>query len=428
MEQDCITLFETIQKIRQLYYSNNNPKAQKELDEVLKQELLSIAEKLANPTQKPNAEIYRNDIFATLFYPILEEHEYMISQIIKEQQKDYEDLINEIFKLNPSDSYKKIDFKPKKKNAIITIILKPLQMLLDMIIVHISFPSFGVEKTQSTLLKQASEEVKQKYKKAQESIYATSDGYKYKIIKNPRATETVVLFHGNGEIINPTLYKDKDGNVCLWDDNHIYGCPNKNIIIMEYPSYCKVPGRPTKENLDKMMEKCWADIKSQHLELVQNKVIVAGLSVGGYCAVKFAKDYAQDFKGLMLLNTYSSTLDILPTWLSSIFKYITTESLSVEEQLQDMPNKEMPIIICEAENDRLFDKSHAQKNLNAIKSKLHNAEIITSPGGHCEVHWDKIMTKITEKIAISQNIVKRFKDLIPDIDRLSANISAKNLP
>jgi esterase/lipase len=223
----------------------------------------------------------------------------------------------------------------------------------------------------------------------------------------------MIFFHGNGQTINPALYTDQ-GKVCLGDYNS--GKSKHNIIIMEYPSYCQVPGRPTKANLDKMMKSCWEDIKDKHKDLIQNKVIVAGFSIGGYCAVKFAKDYAEHCKGLMLLNTYSSTLDIFPNWLSSIFKYITTESLSIEEQLQDMPNKEMPIIICEAKNDELFDKSHAQKNLRAIKSKLHDAEVIKHPGCHMDIPWDSIMPKITKKIAIRQSIVKDFHESIKEFN------------
>ncbi|MCI0681899.1 MAG: alpha/beta hydrolase [Gemmataceae bacterium] len=163
---------------------------------------------------------------------------------------------------------------------------------------------------------------------------------------HPRATSTVLFFHGNG------------GNIDGWGQavREVWQQLDASVLIVDYPGYGHSEGKPSEAG-------CYAAADAAYRWLVEQqhvppeRIIVWGESLGGAVAVELAS--RQPHRALVLVRTFTSLPEVaddqLPLLASSLF--LTNRFPSVER----IGLCKSPVFIASAEKDRIIQPRHGQR-------------------------------------------------------------------
>ena len=183
---------------------------------------------------------------------------------------------------------------------------------------------------------------------------------------------TVVFFHGNAVSIHELDVFD------LMQQRF----PKYNIIMIEYPGYPGSEGTPSKKNISTVTDIIFDHIKEHHSGFLSENLIACGESIGGYHAARFAQKNTDLVKGLVLVSTYSSTINTKGfQLLARIVKKISDEEiLDTESILKTLP-PDIAVSIGHGRNDHIFGvKMNADKNFEASQASNKHIEIFENSG------------------------------------------------
>lgn len=187
-----------------------------------------------------------------------------------------------------------------------------------------------------------------------------------------KVKSTVVFFHGNAVSIHDldmfSLMRQR--------------FPGYNIIIIEYPGYPGSKGKPFKNNISKITDIIFDHIRENHSDFLNENLIVCGESIGGYHAARFAQKHSDAVKGLMLVSTYSSTINTKGLQLLARIaeKISDREILDTESILKTLP-PEIAVSIGHGRDDHIFGvEMNAKKNFEASQALNKHIEIFENSG------------------------------------------------
>ncbi len=131
---------------------------------------------------------------------------------------------------------------------------------------------------------------------------------------------------------------------------------DRSVLIFDYPGFGQSEGRPSEKG-------CYAAASAAYDWLTHNKnisperIVIAGESLGGGVAVDLASTHPH--QALVLIRTFTSVPDIAKqqTVLASAPAFMVNRF----ESLKKISNCKSPILIAQADKDRIMPYSHAEE-------------------------------------------------------------------
>lgn len=163
---------------------------------------------------------------------------------------------------------------------------------------------------------------------------------------HPRATTTILFFHGNG------------GNIESWGRavRQAWQQLDASVLIVDYPGYGRSEGKPSEAGCYAAADAAYRWLIDQQ-KLPAERIILWGESLGGAVAVELAS--RQPHRALVLVRTFTSLPEVaddqLPLLSSSL---LMTNRFSSLERIGQC---KAPIFIASAEKDRIMQPRHGQR-------------------------------------------------------------------
>ena len=182
--------------------------------------------------------------------------------------------------------------------------------------------------------------------------------------KAGKSSPTILFFHGNGEIVT-----DYDDIATLYNKKNI------NLLVTDYRGYGFSDGDPTIANLLKDAKIIFSQTTKWMTEQGYNEdLFVMGRSLGSICAIEVAKEYQDEFTGLIVesgsATNFRSLLHLYG--LISIDNPIWEEGKGFysKEKIRQI---NIPTLIIHAEQDVIIPLKEAEilyENAGAESKKL----------------------------------------------------------
>lgn len=175
---------------------------------------------------------------------------------------------------------------------------------------------------------------------------------------HPRQAATILFFHGNAGNVSHRLEK-----IALF---HELGL---NVFILDYQGYGKSTGRPSETGIYQDAQAAY-DYLLQRSDILKDKIVVYGESLGGAVAVDLASQHP--LAGIILESTFSSAQDMAKV----ILPFVPTCLVRVKmDSLSKISRVTAPKLFIHSRYDEIVPFRLAQKLFNAAPQPKEFLEI-----------------------------------------------------
>ncbi len=190
----------------------------------------------------------------------------------------------------------------------------------------------------------------------------------------PGGRATIVLFHGNGEVVG-----DYDGVARDYVD---CGCA---LLVSDFRGYGRSDGHPTFSAMVRDAGVVFEQLLARRRALdLPGVLIVKGRSLGAHCALEVAARHAADLAGLVI-ESGSGELSRLAAMLGLDPADPGLVAL-LEAHDAKLASIELPVLMIHGERDELIPLASAESTLARLGSRRRRIEVI--PGaGHNDLWW-----------------------------------------
>ncbi|MCY3413147.1 MAG: alpha/beta hydrolase [Candidatus Heimdallarchaeota archaeon] len=179
---------------------------------------------------------------------------------------------------------------------------------------------------------------------------------------------TILLFHGNGEIINDYIHTS------------LYTDVGFNLAVVDFRGYGESEGKPSFRTLFSDPLEIYTQLEVYLKENSMNqRIVVFGRSLGSICASVIAANNPENMIGVMYESGFANLHKL---WMSGVAIpgiKITDEMLSEWSNDRFMRNIQAPTVIIHGDQDQVIPHDQAILINNAIQKSI----LCTIPGaGH----------------------------------------------
>lgn len=185
----------------------------------------------------------------------------------------------------------------------------------------------------------------------------------------------LIFFHGNGELID-------DWSVEM---ARVAGL-GVSVLTVEFPGYGRSEGKPKRSTIREAATAAF-DFLAGHEDVDAGRIVSWGRSMGGGAAADLAMD--RPVAGLVLLSTFSSTMDMAATIL--VPGFLVRDRFSPQEAVRTF---EGPVLLMHGPADEVIPYAQARR----IAESRSGLDVIDLPCGHndCAAVWSEIVGHLTD--------------------------------
>jgi pimeloyl-ACP methyl ester carboxylesterase len=191
----------------------------------------------------------------------------------------------------------------------------------------------------------------------------------------PGRAPALVFFHGNGELID-------DWSV----EMQRFAALGVSVLAVEFPGYGRSEGKPKRSTVGEAASAAF-DFLAGHEGVDPDRIVSWGRSMGGGAAADLALD--RPVAGLVLLSTFSSTMDMAATIL--VPGFLVRDRFAPQEAVRAF---EGPVLLMHGPTDEVIPYAQALQ----IAGARPGLDVIDLPCGHndCAASWGEIAGHITD--------------------------------
>jgi len=159
---------------------------------------------------------------------------------------------------------------------------------------------------------------------------------------NPKASQTVLYFHGNSGRVPETIQE--------LTKTH-------SVLSVAYPGFHRSQGKPTEQNILQAAEKVF-QYATKTLDISPQNIIIFGHSMGGFPATFLASNHPEVSK-LVLVNTFASAAHMVQIRHGNIIGFFAIQNLFNTSLFA--PNVQCPVHQFHVRNDIVIPVTEGQK-------------------------------------------------------------------
>lgn len=199
---------------------------------------------------------------------------------------------------------------------------------------------------------------------------------------------TVLLFHGNGEVVSD--YDDAAAD---------YAAAGADLAVVDYRGYGASSGRPT-------LRACLADahaVLATVLDAVQGRpLLVMGRSLGSACAAELCQTARPTVKGYLFESGIADVYGVIRRRGISLEGPLDAGDLAVFSPLHKFARCTTPTLVLHGADDTLIPASEARATFDALAAT--EKELVLVPGrGHNDLSMHQLYWEAMARFIAAQS-------------------------
>ncbi len=201
-----------------------------------------------------------------------------------------------------------------------------------------------------------------------------------------RARATVVLFHGNGEVVS-----DYDAIASLFAN------AGARLVVVDFRGYGSSDGAPT---LRAIVEDAPIVVRAIRERLADLPIVVFGRSLGAHCAAAIAGTHPPLADAIVLESAATSLETMLARRSMRADRALSPDELAVFDPLAKLARCALPALVLHGRDDAIIGPDEAQRAFDALASPRKQLVWIEARGHNdlslSTAYWAAIETFIAE--------------------------------
>ncbi len=187
---------------------------------------------------------------------------------------------------------------------------------------------------------------------------------------------TLLLFHGNGEIVNDYIHIAADYMAC-----------GVNLAVVDYRGYGFSDGSPSFGALLADSRVAYDGVR-EHLRKLgfDPRVIVFGRSLGSACAAELGAAHPQDLKGIIFESGFGDLFNIMNRLFGvGVLMGITRDKLVRWSNDTRIKQFTVPVLVIHGTDDFIIPVTEADVIFNSVPEGVPKRKVIIEHAGHNDI-------------------------------------------